>query len=69
MDGIHDRMPVILEPAAFDIWLDPANDDTAELRAFLHSPPAGTVHHHPVGQKVGNVRNNDASLVEAISPT
>jgi putative SOS response-associated peptidase YedK len=69
MDGIHDRMPVILEPAAFDIWLDPTNDDTAELRALLHSPPAGTVHHHPVGQKVGNVRNNDSSLVEAVSST
>src|SRR5581483_5819288 len=29
MEGIHDRMPVILDPAAFDIWLDPTNEDTA----------------------------------------
>jgi putative SOS response-associated peptidase YedK len=69
MDGIHDRMPVILDPATFDIWLDPANEDTSELRSLLHAPPAGTVRHHPVGQQVGNVRNNDASLVEPVGAT
>jgi putative SOS response-associated peptidase YedK len=69
MDGIHDRMPVILDPATFDLWLDPANDDTSELLSLLHAPPAGTVQHHPVGQQVGNVRNNDASLVEPVSLT
>ena len=66
MDGIHDRMPVILDPSTFDIWLDPTNDDVAELRSLLRAPPAGTVLHHPVGQQVGNVRNNDPSLVEPV---
>ncbi len=64
MDGIHDRMPVILDPATFDLWLDPANEDTEELRALLLPPPAGTVVHHPVGRQVGNVRNNDPALIE-----
>jgi putative SOS response-associated peptidase YedK len=64
MDGIHDRMPVIVEPSTFDVWLDPANDDLHELRALLHAPPAGTVRHHPVGPGIGNVRNKtDPSLV------
>ena len=49
MEGIHDRMPVILDPATFDLWLDPANEDVEELRALLRPPPAGTVVHHPVG--------------------
>ena len=31
MDGIHDRMPVVLDPATFDLWLDPANEDSEEL--------------------------------------
>jgi len=68
MDGIHDRMPVILDPATFEIWLDPANEDTSELTALLRGAPAGTIRHHPVGQQVGNVRNNDASLIEAVEP-
>jgi putative SOS response-associated peptidase YedK len=68
MDGIHDRMPVILDPSVFDLWLDPHNEDTHELTALLRGAPAGTIRHHPVGQQVGNVRNNDASLVEPVTP-
>jgi putative SOS response-associated peptidase YedK len=65
MEGIHDRMPVILDPAVFDLWLDPANEDVEELRALLRPPPAGTVVHHPVGPRIGNVRNNDSTLIES----
>jgi len=66
MHGIHDRMPVILDPATFDLWLDPANEDTEELRALLRPPPAGTVVHHPVGQRVGNVKNNGPELIATV---
>jgi putative SOS response-associated peptidase YedK len=66
MEGIHDRMPVILDPATFDLWLDPANEDVEELRALLRPPPAGTVVHHPVGPRIGNVRNNDPTLIESV---
>jgi putative SOS response-associated peptidase YedK len=66
MSGIHDRMPVILDPAVFDVWLDPANEDVEELRALLRPPPAGTVAHHPVGPRIGNVRNNDPTLIESV---
>ena len=66
MAGIHDRMPVILDPATFDLWLDPANEDGEELRALLRPPPAGTVVHHPVATLVGNVRNNEPALIEPV---
>jgi putative SOS response-associated peptidase YedK len=67
MDGVHDRMPVLLDPATFDLWLDPANEDVEELRALLSPLPAGTVAHHPVGARVGNVRNNDPELIAPAS--
>jgi putative SOS response-associated peptidase YedK len=35
MAPIHDRMPVILQPEQFDVWLDPENHDTASLSAML----------------------------------
>jgi putative SOS response-associated peptidase YedK len=66
MEGIHDRMPVILDPGTFDVWLDPANEDVEELRALLRPPPAGTLVHHPVASRVGSVRNNDPALIETL---
>ncbi len=66
MEGIHDRMPVILDPSTFDLWLDPANEDVEELRALLRPPPKGTVVHHKVDNRVGNVANNDPELIAAV---
>lgn len=37
---IHDRMPVILAPAAEALWLDPALRDPAVLRPYLTPYPA-----------------------------
>ncbi len=66
MDGIHDRMPVILQPDTFDRWLDPDDGDTSALAALLRPPPAGTIEHHRVGQRVGSVRNDDPQLIESV---
>jgi putative SOS response-associated peptidase YedK len=66
MDGVHDRMPVILNPDTFDVWLDPENDDTGGLTALLKAAPAGTVVHHAVGPRVGSVRNDDESLIKPV---
>jgi len=66
MNGIHDRMPVVLQPDTFDLWLDPDMDDPGELTALLRPAPSGTIEHHPVSQRVGNFRNNDPQLIEAI---
>ena len=38
MSGIHDRMPVILDPATFDLWLDPANEDVEETARPAAAP-------------------------------
>ncbi len=67
MEGIHDRMPVLLDPSTFDLWLDPGNVDTEELRALLKPLPAGTVTHYPVGPRVGNVRTNDPELIAPVA--
>jgi putative SOS response-associated peptidase YedK len=68
MEGIHDRMPVILEPDTFDVWLDPDNAEIPELTSLLRPAPGGTIAHHPVSSRVGNVRNNDADLVAPVPP-
>ena len=66
MNGIHDRMPVILERADLDPWLRAGHASEAELMAFLKPAPAATLMRYPVSQRVGNVRNDDPALLEPI---
>jgi putative SOS response-associated peptidase YedK len=65
MGDIHPRMPVVLDPAVLDEWLDPANKDTSELQSLLVPSPGGTLVHREVGRAVGNVRNDGPELIEA----
>jgi putative SOS response-associated peptidase YedK len=65
---IHDRMPVILPPDAWDIWLDPAVDDTELLRSLLVPAPASLLVADPVSTAVNNVRNKGRELIEPVTP-
>jgi len=60
---IHDRMPVIVPPEHYARWLDAAADDVADL---FDPASAGDVRVHPVSTRVNAVRNDDASLIEAV---
>ena len=68
MAGIHDRHPVVLEPEALDLWLDP-DADVNQVRALLRATASGTLRHHLVDPRVGNVRNDDPSVVAELAPS
>ncbi len=63
---IHDRMPVILPPAAWSTWLGEEVAEPEQLKALLAPYPADDMTMWPVTKCVGNVRNNDPSLIEPI---
>ena len=63
---IHDRMPMIIDPASWDDWLDPANSDVADLRALLAPAAASGLTTYPVSTEVNSVRNNGPQLIEPI---
>jgi putative SOS response-associated peptidase YedK len=65
---IHDRMPMIIDPAAWGDWLDPANTDTAGVRALLAPASASGLASYPVGTEVNYVRNNGPGLIEPLAP-
>lgn len=66
MAPIHDRMPVLLAPAQFDAWLDPAWRDVAALRQWLQPAPAQDMVARPVSTRVSNARNEGAELLELV---
>ena len=65
---IHDRMPVVLPPAAWAAWLDPDNADVEALAELLVAAPEALLEAVPVSSAVGNVRNDGPELVERVDP-
>ncbi|MEL6323030.1 MAG: SOS response-associated peptidase [Pseudomonadota bacterium] len=63
MAGLHTRMPVILSPADYAAWLDPANRDVERM---FEPFPTEAMHAWVVGPAVGNVRNQGAALIEEV---
>jgi putative SOS response-associated peptidase YedK len=66
LQGIHDRMPVIVAPQAYDAWLDPSSRDVERLKKFIRPYPADLMRAHPVSKAVSNAANEGAALIEPI---
>ena len=59
-------MPVILKPQAWPAWLGEKPATERDLKAMLAPYPSEDMISWPVSQRVGNVKNNDPSLIEPI---
>lgn len=64
---VHDRMPVVLAPDAWPVWLGEKTADSERLKGLLTPYPAEGMTMWPVSQRVGNVKNDDPSLIEPIA--
>lgn len=62
MEPVHDRMPVIVERPDYGRWLDEERAPVELLRPI----PAGKMKKWRVSERVGNVRNNEAELLEEV---
>ena len=58
--AIHDRMPVILEPDSYDLWLDPGAQDVSAISELLKPYDARLMRCYPVSSRVNHVGNDDA---------
>jgi putative SOS response-associated peptidase YedK len=56
---VHDRMPVILDPDSYDVWLDPGMQDVAALSEFLTPYDARLMRCYPVSSRVNHAGNDD----------
>jgi len=56
---IHDRMPVILDPDAYDLWLDPRMQNVVEVSELLKPCDARLMRCYPVSTRINHVANDD----------
>lgn len=64
---LHNRMPVVLKPNAWPAWLGEEPSDAPHLKALLAPYPDNDLICWPVSARVGNVKNNDPSLIDPIA--
>jgi putative SOS response-associated peptidase YedK len=63
---IHDRMPVILPPDAFDFWLDPQVDAQSAVAA-IRPAPDDEIEACPVSSAVNRTANDAPNLMEPLT--
>jgi putative SOS response-associated peptidase YedK len=61
---IHDRMPLVIEPANWSQWLEGSPQEAA---ALVRPDPMEGFTRHAVSTRVNSVRNDDASLIEPVA--
>jgi len=64
---VHDRKPVILQPASYDLWLDPGFRALAATREVLKPYDAGQMRRHAVSMRVNSVMNDNPECSEPIT--
>ncbi|MNN95418.1 putative SOS response-associated peptidase YedK [compost metagenome] len=62
--AIHHRMPVILAPEQFELWLSPSTS-TEQVRSAIALSREDFAA-HPVSTEVGNIRNDYPELREPV---
>lgn len=67
--AIHPRMPVVLEPADYQRWLDPELTDSTEIRDLLEQTRCPDLHTTAVSRYVNNARNDDPRCIEPLTPS
>ena len=63
---IHNRMPVILSPEEYDIWINPDEKNTSLLKSVLNPCSSSTLKTYPVSTHVNSPKNKDKKCIEPV---
>lgn len=61
--GLHHRMPVVVDPASYAAWLDPACEDGDQALARIGHETGERLAARPVSYRVNEVRHDDAACL------
>jgi putative SOS response-associated peptidase YedK len=68
LSRIHDRMPAVISPHDWELWLDRSVTDTSSVRHLLAPADPRQFDLFEVSNAVNSVRNNSGELVVPINP-
>jgi putative SOS response-associated peptidase YedK len=57
---VHDRMPVILDPDSYDLWLDPGMQNVAAASDLFKPYDARLMRCYPISTRINHVANDEA---------
>ncbi len=63
---LHDRMPVVVSPEAFEFWLDCAKIDASTAAALIMPAPDNFFEAYEVSTAVNHAANDSAALIEPL---
>jgi putative SOS response-associated peptidase YedK len=66
MRPVHNRMPVIIDPKDYDLWLDTEVKTPELLQPLLHPYSAEEMTAYPVSTKVNKPVNDSAELINSL---
>jgi putative SOS response-associated peptidase YedK len=65
---LHDRMPVVIPPEAFDLWLDCGRVDAETATAMLVPAPEDLFDAYEISTAVNRTASDSAALIEPVVP-
>ena len=65
--SLHERMPVILHPEEYPVWLDREMTDPEKLKQLYQPYPVDLMEMYPVSQLVNSPRNDLPELIKPIA--
>lgn len=63
---LHLRMPVILAPAGYDLWLDPSPHEVEHLQSLLQPYPAEEMIAYPVSTRVNSPAHDSPECITPV---
>ena len=63
MNPLHERMPAIIAPAHYDLWLDARITDKQEIMGYLNSAPSACLTYYPVAPRVNAPKHDDERCI------
>jgi putative SOS response-associated peptidase YedK len=66
--AVHDRMPVILNAHAYDLWLDPGMKNVLDVSELLKPFDAELMRCYPVSSRINYVANDDEECSRPVEP-